>query len=189
MSSKLTELIESSPSGPPQSVPCGSGVLHRMDSPSMAFSGHFNPSQAYDGFMAVKVFDPACTEFLAKGKDFFEHNNPRYSKFHYGYIGKKPCRQTGRQGSNVRRYLWSKKDGPFGKEFPVSEAPTPDATSGPIYSNSEVPISRINNEGVGNQIRRISNSPPNPDAEGSDELDGEEAEVVPSSTGHPIISS
>ncbi|MBW0490833.1 hypothetical protein O181_030548 [Austropuccinia psidii MF-1] len=33
----------------------------------------------------------------------------------------------------MRRYLWSKKDGPFGKELPVSEAPTPDGTSG--YSN------------------------------------------------------
>ncbi|MBW0476796.1 hypothetical protein O181_016511 [Austropuccinia psidii MF-1] len=33
-------------------------------------------------------------------------------------------------GFNVRRYLWSKKDGPFGKEFPVTEGPTLDATSG-----------------------------------------------------------
>ncbi|MBW0567834.1 hypothetical protein O181_107549 [Austropuccinia psidii MF-1] len=96
----------------------------------------------------------------------------------------------------------------------MSEDPTPDATSGysaltgsrkrdvatwtnvggplpvggrPIYSSSEVPISRINNQGVVNQIRRISNSPPNPDAEGSEELDGEEVEVVPHSAGHPVI--
>ncbi|MBW0565720.1 hypothetical protein O181_105435 [Austropuccinia psidii MF-1] len=49
------------------------------------------------------------------------------------------------------------KDGPFGKEFPVSEAPTPDATSG--YSAY---------------------------SEGSDELHGEEVEVIPNSAGHPV---
>ncbi|MBW0497423.1 hypothetical protein O181_037138 [Austropuccinia psidii MF-1] len=128
MSSKLTELTESSPSVLPPSVLCGSGVLSQLDSPSMASSGHFNPSQTYNRYKAVEILDPACTECLAKGKDCFEHYNPRSSKSHYCYIGMKPCRQTGRQVSNVRRYLWSKKDGPCGKEFPVSEAPTPDAT-------------------------------------------------------------
>ncbi|MBW0477861.1 hypothetical protein O181_017576 [Austropuccinia psidii MF-1] len=100
--------------------------------------------------------------------------------------------------------FWSRKDGPFGKEFLVSEAPTPDVTGsrqrdvarwtnvgGPIavggrliYSSSEVPISRINTEGVVKRIRRIADSPPDPDAEGSDELDGEEVEVVPHLVGH-----
>ncbi|MBW0508182.1 hypothetical protein O181_047897 [Austropuccinia psidii MF-1] len=143
----------------------------------------------------------------------FGHYNPRSSKCHYCYIGKKPCHQTGRKVSNLRWYLWSKKYGPFGKELPVSEAPTPDATSGyfastgstkgdvarwtnfggplpvggrPIYSSSEVPISRINNGGMVNPIRRIANSPPVPDSEGMDELDGEKAEVVPISAGPPV---
>ncbi|MBW0496279.1 hypothetical protein O181_035994 [Austropuccinia psidii MF-1] len=35
------------------------------------------------------------------------------------------------------------------------------------------------------QIRQISNSPPDLDAEGSDESDGEEFDVVPNSAGHP----
>ncbi|MBW0552218.1 hypothetical protein O181_091933 [Austropuccinia psidii MF-1] len=39
----------------------------------------------------------------------------------------------------------------------------------PIYSSSEVPISRINTEGVVKRIRQIADSPPDPDAEGSDE--------------------
>ncbi|MBW0542708.1 hypothetical protein O181_082423 [Austropuccinia psidii MF-1] len=168
MSSKLTEITESSPSAPPPSVLCGSGILSRLASPSMASSGSFDPSKTYDGYKAVEILDPACTECLAKGKDFFEHYNLRYSKCHYFYIGKKPFCRNGRQFSNVRRYLWSKKDGPFGKEFPVSQAPTPHETSGysackgmwpdgpmlggplpvggrPIYSSSEVPISSINN--------------------------------------------
>ncbi|MBW0567310.1 hypothetical protein O181_107025 [Austropuccinia psidii MF-1] len=174
MSSKLTELTESFHSAPPPSVLCGSGVLSRLASPSMASFGHFDPSQIYDGYKAVEVLDPACTEFLATGKDCFEHYNPRSSKCHYCYVGNKPCRCIGLQASNFRRYLWSRKGGPFGKEFPVSEAPTADGTSGfshlagygprdvemwtnvggpisvggrPIYSSSEVPISRINTEG------------------------------------------
>ncbi|MBW0546592.1 hypothetical protein O181_086307 [Austropuccinia psidii MF-1] len=179
----------------------------------MASSGHFDPTQIYDGYKAVEVLDPAFTECLVKGKDFFENYNPRSSKFHYCFIGKKPCRCMGKQASNIRRYLWSKKNGPFGKEFPVSEAPTLDGTSEysacrqrdvarwtnvggpipvggrPIYSSSEVPISRINTEGIVKRIRLISNCPPDPDAEGSDELDGEKAEMIPHSAGHSSNSS
>ncbi|MBW0470144.1 hypothetical protein O181_009859 [Austropuccinia psidii MF-1] len=216
MSSKLTELTESSPSAPPPSVLCGSGVFSRLSSPSMASSGHFDPSQTYDGYRAVEVLDPACSECLAKGKDRFQHYNSQSSKCHYCFIGKKPCCHTGALSSNLRGFLWSRKDGPYGKEFSVSEAPTPDGTSGfsqltgsrqrdvarwtnvggqipvsgrPIYSSSEVPIPRINNEGVLKRIRRIADSPADPDAEGSDELDGEEVEVVPHSVGHPSSNS
>ncbi|MBW0566286.1 hypothetical protein O181_106001 [Austropuccinia psidii MF-1] len=130
MSSKLTELTESSPSAPPPSVLCGSGVFSQLSSPSMASSGHFDPSQQYDGYKAVEVLDPACTELLARGKDYFQHYNPRSSKFHYCFIGKRPCRHTGVPTSNVRRYLSSRKDGLFGKELPVSEAPTHDGALG-----------------------------------------------------------
>ncbi|MBW0460852.1 hypothetical protein O181_000567 [Austropuccinia psidii MF-1] len=48
----------------------------------------------------------------------------------------------------------------------------------PIYSSSEVPISRINNKGVVKRIRRISGSRNNPYDEGSDGLNGEEVEVL-----------
>ncbi|MBW0476508.1 hypothetical protein O181_016223 [Austropuccinia psidii MF-1] len=153
MSSKLTELTESSPAAPP----------------------------------------PSC---FAKGKDCFKHYNPRTSKCQYCFKGKKPCHCTRAPSSNVRRFLWSRKDEPFGKEFQVSEAPTPYGISGfsqfggrPIYSGSEVPISRINTEGVVKRIRRIADSPSEPDAEGSDELDGEEFGVVPHSVGHPSSNS
>ncbi|MBW0542423.1 hypothetical protein O181_082138 [Austropuccinia psidii MF-1] len=193
MSSKLTELTESSPSVPPPSALCGSGILSQL-----ASSGHFDPCQTYDGYKEVKVLHPACTEFSAKGRDFFQHFNPKSSKCHFCFVGKSPCCHPGPMASNIRRYFWSKKDGPFGKEFPVSKGPTPDGTSGysdltgsrqrdvarwtnigrpipvggtPIYSISAAPISRINTEGVVTQIGRIADSPPDPDAEGSDELD------------------
>ncbi|MBW0520109.1 hypothetical protein O181_059824 [Austropuccinia psidii MF-1] len=179
---KLTELTESSPSAPPPSVLCGSGVFSRLSSPSMASSGHFDPSQTYDSYKAVE----------------------------------RPCCCARVPTSNVTRYLWSRKDGPFGKEFSAPEAPTPDGTSGyshltgsrqqdlarwtnfggpisaggrPIYSSSEVPISRINTKGVVKRIRRIADSPTDPDAEGSDELDGEEVVVVPHSVDHQSSTS
>ncbi|MBW0558952.1 hypothetical protein O181_098667 [Austropuccinia psidii MF-1] len=183
MSSKLTELTESSPSAPPPSVLCGSGIFSLLSSPSMASSGHFDPSQTYDGYKAVK----------------------------------KPFCHAGALSSNVRRYLLSRKDVPFGKEFPISEAPTPEGTSRfsqltgsrqrdvprwtnvggptllggrPIYSTSEVPISRINSEGVVKRIRRISDSPTDPDAEGSGELDAS-CQVIPSTprTSQPVLAS
>ncbi|MBW0557903.1 hypothetical protein O181_097618 [Austropuccinia psidii MF-1] len=199
MSSKLPELTESSPSALPPSVLCGSGVFSQLSSPSMASSGHFDPSQTYDGFRSLEVLDPACTECLAKGKDCFQHYNPQSSKCHFCFIRKKPCRCTGVTSSNVRRNLWSRKDFPFGQELPISEEPTPDQTSGfsqfggrPIYSISEVPISRTITEGVVKIVKRvirIDDSPTDPDAEGSDELDGEEVQVIPHSVGHPSSNS
>ncbi|MBW0553204.1 hypothetical protein O181_092919 [Austropuccinia psidii MF-1] len=126
MSSKLTELTKSSPSVPPPSVLCGSGILGQLASPwSMASSGNFDPGQIYDGYKAVEVLDPPCTKFFAKGKDCFQNFNPKSSKCYFCFVGKKPCCCPGSAASNIRRYLWSKKDGPFGKELP-----TADATSG-----------------------------------------------------------
>ncbi|MBW0480700.1 hypothetical protein O181_020415 [Austropuccinia psidii MF-1] len=91
MSSKLTELTESSPSVPPPSVLCGSGILSRLGSPwSMASSGHFDPSQAYDCYKAVQSLDSACTECLIKVKECFKHFNTKSSKCHSCFVGKKP---------------------------------------------------------------------------------------------------
>ncbi|MBW0474290.1 hypothetical protein O181_014005 [Austropuccinia psidii MF-1] len=49
----------------------------------------------------------------------------------------------------------------------------------PISYSSEVPISRINSQGVVKRLKRISKSPTDPNSEG-----GEEVEVVPNSIGH-----
>ncbi|MBW0592718.1 hypothetical protein O181_132433 [Austropuccinia psidii MF-1] len=152
MSSKLTELTESSPSAPPPSVLCGSGIFSQLSSPSMSSSGHFDPSQTYDGFREVEVLDPACTECLAE--------------------------VTGSRQRDVAR--WTNVGGPI----PISGKP--------IHYSSEVPISRTNTDGVVKvvrKIRRIADSPSDPDAEGSDELYGEEVEVVPHSVGHPSSNS
>ncbi|MBW0487886.1 hypothetical protein O181_027601 [Austropuccinia psidii MF-1] len=179
MSSKLTELTDSSPFVLPPSVLGGSAILSCFSSPwSMASSGHFDPGQSYDGYKAVEVLDPAFTKFLAKGKDFFQHFNPKSSKCNFCFVGKKPCCCPGSAACNVRRYLWMtgsrKRDV---ARWTNVEGSIP-VGGRPIYSSSEVPISRINTAGVVKRIRRIAYSPPDPNAEGSDELDGEEVEVV-----------
>ncbi|MBW0532593.1 hypothetical protein O181_072308 [Austropuccinia psidii MF-1] len=209
MSSKLTELTESSPSVPPPSLLCGSGVFSQLSSPSMASSGEFDPSQTYNGYKEVEVLDPACTECLASGKDCFQHYNPQSSKCHYCFIGKRPCYCTRVPTSNFRRYLWSRKDRPFGKEFPVPEAPTPDETSGyshcggmwqgglmlegqfQLVVGQYIPAQKSQSptEGVVKKIRRIADPQTDPDAEGSDELDGEEVVVVPHSVENQSSTS
>ncbi|MBW0552205.1 hypothetical protein O181_091920 [Austropuccinia psidii MF-1] len=129
MSSKLTELTQSSPSVPLPSVLCGSGIFSWLGPPwSMTSLGHFDPSQTYDGYKAVEFLVPACTDCLKKVRKCFQHYNPRSSNFHHCFVWKKPCQRPGAPLSGVMWYLWSKKYGPFGKEFPAPEDPTPDVT-------------------------------------------------------------
>ncbi|MBW0577085.1 hypothetical protein O181_116800, partial [Austropuccinia psidii MF-1] len=178
MSSKLTELTESSPSALPPSFLCGSGIFSQLSPPFMASSVHFDPYQTYYGFRAVEVLDPACTECLAKG----------------GIYGVERMGLMGRNSPFLRNLLlmqpqdflnrdvarWTNVGGPI----PIGGRP--------IHYSSEIPISRTNTDGVVKvvkKLRRIVDSPTDPDAEGSDELDGEEVEVVPHSVGHPSSNS
>ena len=86
MSSKLTELTGYSP------VLCGSGVFSQLGSPwSMASLGKFDPHQTYDGYKAVGILDPPCSEFLIKGKECFQNVKHRSSKCNYSFVGKKAC--------------------------------------------------------------------------------------------------
>ncbi|MBW0478061.1 hypothetical protein O181_017776 [Austropuccinia psidii MF-1] len=126
----------------------------------MASSENFDPFQTYDGYKEVELLDPPCSECLIKGKECFQNFNPRSSEFHHSFVGKKPCQCPGVPLLTIKRYLWSKKDGCFGKGFPVSEAHTPDSTSGcSSYS------------------------------EGSNKSDGEEVEVINPLVGHPSRDS
>ncbi|MBW0487097.1 hypothetical protein O181_026812 [Austropuccinia psidii MF-1] len=122
MSSKLTELTESSPSAPPPSVLCGSGILSQL---------------ASRWSMASSV--------------------------------------TGSRKRDVAR--WTNVAG----TIPVGGRS--------IYCSSEVPISRINTEGVVKRIRQIADSHTEPYAEGSDELGVEEVELVHNSIGHQSSTS
>ncbi|MBW0560083.1 hypothetical protein O181_099798 [Austropuccinia psidii MF-1] len=183
MSSKLTELTESSTSVPPPSVLCGSGILSQFSSPSMASFGHFDPTQTYYGYKAVEVLILLVLNVWKWGRIVLKITIPALpnatsallGRNHVFILGSKLKTSGGICGRDVTRCT------NVGGPIPVGGRP--------IYSSSEVPISRINTEGIVKQIRKIVDSPPDPYAEGSDELDGEEVEVAPNSSGNPSNTS
>ncbi|MBW0520826.1 hypothetical protein O181_060541 [Austropuccinia psidii MF-1] len=88
----------------------------------------------------------------------------------------------------VRRGLWQRDVARWtnvGGPIPVGGRP--------IYFSSEVPISRINTEGVVKGIKKISDSPADPDAEGSEEplANRFQRQVIPSTprTFQPVLAS
>ncbi|MBW0586808.1 hypothetical protein O181_126523 [Austropuccinia psidii MF-1] len=90
MSFKLTELTESSPYALPPSVLCGSGVFSQLSSPSMASSGHFDPSQTYDGYREVEILDPACTSSEEIAAKFAWYEDELINDFQreFDYLGR-----------------------------------------------------------------------------------------------------
>ncbi|MBW0574056.1 hypothetical protein O181_113771 [Austropuccinia psidii MF-1] len=118
--SQLTELTEYSPSLPPPSVLSGSEILSQLGSPwSRASSGNFDPHQSYYGYKAIEILDTPFSEFLIEGVPL----------------------------STIKRYFGRKKDGPFGKDFPVCEDPTSDCNSG--YSSYAEGIDVLDSEEAG----------------------------------------
>ncbi|MBW0528231.1 hypothetical protein O181_067946 [Austropuccinia psidii MF-1] len=155
----------------------------------MASSGHFDPSQTYYGYKEVNSFDPTCTECLRKGKQRFQPYNSLPSKWHHCFVGKKLCQHPGAPISELRLYWYmtSSRQRDVARWTNVG-GPIP-ICGRPIYSSSEIIVTRINSQSFVKRMRRIANSPTNPNAEVSDKLDGEEVEVVPKSIGHQSTTS
>ncbi|MBW0478706.1 hypothetical protein O181_018421 [Austropuccinia psidii MF-1] len=176
----------------------------------MASSGHFDPDRTYDGYKAVEVLDPACTKCWKKERIVFNIKIQGLQSVTVAFLGRSHVvvldrwLPTSEGIYGVRKMGLLGKSSQFLRPLPLMEpqgipirdvarwtnagGPIP-AGGRPIYSSSEVPISRINTEGVVKQIRQISNSLPDPDAEVSDELDGEELEVIHNSVGHQSATS
>ncbi|MBW0471471.1 hypothetical protein O181_011186 [Austropuccinia psidii MF-1] len=177
MSSKLTEPTESSPSALPPSFLCVSGIFSQLSSPSMASSGHFDPSQTYDGYKAVEVLDTSCTECLARGHVAVPGCQLLMSGGIYG-VGKMGLLGNSSQflrhlllmelqgipilsswntlikiGTDILHVVTGSRQRDVARWTNVG-GPIP-IGGRPIYSSSEVAISRINTEGVVKRIRRI----------------------------------
>ncbi|MBW0575407.1 hypothetical protein O181_115122 [Austropuccinia psidii MF-1] len=192
VSSKLTELTESSPSAPPPSVLHGSGILSRFSSPSMASSGHFDPTKTYDGYKAVEVLDPACTEFLANGKDCLNITIPDLQNATTALLERSHASILGSKLQTSGGICGVRKMGLLEKSSQCLRPLLLMVLQGILLPNIiqlKGSNFRINTEGIVNRIRQIADSPPDLDAEGSHELDGEEAGVVPNSAGHPSNTS
>ncbi|MBW0563321.1 hypothetical protein O181_103036 [Austropuccinia psidii MF-1] len=173
MSSKLTKLTESSTSVPPPSVLCSSHMFSQLSSPwSMALSGHFDPSQTYDRYKSVEFLDPACTECLKK-------ENSASSLIIPGILSAITV-LLGRNLVNIHGFQFPMSGGICGARRMVLLGQTSQLLR-------LLPLMVL--QGIPARIRRTSNSPIDPNAEGSDELDGEEAEAAPNSIGHQSSTS
>ncbi|MBW0509687.1 hypothetical protein O181_049402 [Austropuccinia psidii MF-1] len=199
MSSKLTELTESSPSALPPSVLCGlASSVNCLHPPWLLLDILILPKHMKATMqlrplilLVLRFWQGARISFNTKILDLQSAITVILERGHVVIPG---CQLL----------------------IPVPEEPTPDGTSGyshltvsrkrdvarwtnvggpipvfgrPIYSSSEVQISRINTEGVVKRIRRISDSPTDPDAEGSDDLAGGEFVVVPHSKFPTVLAS
>ncbi|MBW0482467.1 hypothetical protein O181_022182 [Austropuccinia psidii MF-1] len=107
-----------------------------------------------------------------KRKQCLWNFNPSPSKCTYCFFGKAPCPHPTVPLSTIERCSWRKKDGPFGKEFPVPEAPTPDDTLG--YSS--FPCSVPPPKPISHTSRTILASPMKPS-------------LIPKSRPSPVLTS
>ncbi|MBW0520817.1 hypothetical protein O181_060532 [Austropuccinia psidii MF-1] len=152
----------------------------------MSSSGHFDPTQTYDGYKAVEVFDSACTECLAKGKDFLNITIPDLQNFTTAILGRSHAAVLGSKLQTSEGIYGVRKMGLLEKSSQFLRLLLLMVPQGILLV---IPISRTNTEGIVKRIIQTANSSPDPDAEGSNELDGEEFEVIPHSSCHPSNSS
>ncbi|MBW0508514.1 hypothetical protein O181_048229 [Austropuccinia psidii MF-1] len=189
MSSKLTELTESSPSVPPPSALCGSAilttrrlkflvllVLNVWPREKIAFRNSTHNLKSVTSVLLGRSHVVILGQRLPTSEGTFELKR-------MGHLGRSSQFQRAQLPILLQDILirdverWTN----VGVSIPVGGRP--------IYCSSAVPISRINTEGVVKIIRRFADSPADPDAEGSDELDGEEVKVVNNLVGHQSSTS
>ncbi|MBW0476079.1 hypothetical protein O181_015794 [Austropuccinia psidii MF-1] len=184
ISSKLTSICDSDHSDSPLSVLYGACVfdkLRELSEESMVPTEIWDINRTYKVFKSVRVIEPPRIDCWQKGVPCVESAIARSTRCQLCNIGKGNCSQANHNLPDNPRTLWSsiKKGGRFGLEAPVDEPPTSDSTSG--HSNSpEVPILVTRKDGrVGKLKRNLVVQDENyTDAEGSDELEGEELEMT-----------
>ncbi|MBW0470591.1 hypothetical protein O181_010306, partial [Austropuccinia psidii MF-1] len=183
----------------PPSVLCDSCVLSQLASRSMASSGNFDPSQTYDGYKAVEALDPACYECLAKGKDCFhitilDLQSVTIVSLERSHVVVLGCKLQMSGGlDRVERM------GLFEKSFQFLRHLLLMALQGFLIVSSLSILIEFGTDIIdlvtGSRQRDVARwtnvrGPiPVGDAEGSDELDGEEVEVVPHLVGHQSSTS
>ncbi|MBW0473315.1 hypothetical protein O181_013030 [Austropuccinia psidii MF-1] len=189
MSSKLTSICDSNHSDSPPSVLYGAGFfdnLREISEEIMACTEIYEINKTYNGFKYVRAIEPPCINCWKKGVPCVESATARSTRCKFCSLGKRNCSQANHNFPGNPRTLWSiiKKGGRFALEAPVDEPPTSDATSGhsncnPIGVAPEVPILVTRKDGRLGKLKRylVVQDDNDSDAEGSDELDGEELEM------------
>ncbi|MBW0546667.1 hypothetical protein O181_086382 [Austropuccinia psidii MF-1] len=181
MSSKLTSTFESDHSDSLPSVLYGSGVfdnLRELFEEIMAPTQIWDINKTYNDLKSVRVIEPPCINCWKKGVPCVESVTARSTRCQFCNLGKRNCSQANYNFPDNTRRLWTsiKKGGRFGLEAPVDEPPNSDATSG--HSNSPTLVTR--KDGRLGKLKRnlVVQDENDTDAEGSDEIDGEELEIT-----------
>ncbi|MBW0514463.1 hypothetical protein O181_054178 [Austropuccinia psidii MF-1] len=188
MSSRLTSLWDSNYSDSPPSVLYGTGVsdnLRELSEESMAPTEIYDITRNYNGFKSVRVIEPPCTNSkysfpdnprrlgssIKKGGRFGLEapvDEPRTSDATSGHYNLTGSRMRVVQQWNNTRSSWANIGGyihPQGN--PIGVAP-------------EVPILVTRKDGRLGKLKRnlVVQDEIDTDAEGSDEIDGEELEMT-----------
>ncbi|MBW0527153.1 hypothetical protein O181_066868 [Austropuccinia psidii MF-1] len=141
----------------------------------------------YNGFKSVRVIEPPGINCWKKGVPCVESATARSTRCQFCNLGKRNCSQANHNFPYNPRILRSsiKKGGIFWLEAPVDEPPTSDATSGhsncnPIGVAPEAPILVTRKDGILGKLKRnlVVQDENDTDAEGSDEIDGEELDIT-----------
>ncbi|MBW0511053.1 hypothetical protein O181_050768 [Austropuccinia psidii MF-1] len=184
MSSKLTSICDSNHSDSPTSVLYGAGVFDNLregSEDSMAPTEIYYINKNYNGFESVRVIEPPCISCWKKGVPCVESATARSTRCQFCNLGKRNCSQDNHNFPDNPRRVWSsiKKGGRFGLEAPVDEPPTSDSTSG-HFNSPEVPPLFTRKHGRLGKLKRnlVVQDENDTDAEGSDEIDGEELEMT-----------
>ncbi|MBW0471125.1 hypothetical protein O181_010840 [Austropuccinia psidii MF-1] len=198
MSSKLTSICDSNHSDSLPSLLYGAGVFDRfreLSEESMAPKEIYDINKTYDGFKYFRVIKPPCINCWKKGVPCVEYATSRSTRGQFCNLWKGNCSQANHSFPDNPRRLWRriKKGGRFVLEALVDEPPTSDSTSG--HSNltgsrmrgvqkwsrtNKVPILVTRKEGRLGKLKRnfVVQDENDTDAEGSDELYGEELEIT-----------
>ncbi|MBW0540438.1 hypothetical protein O181_080153, partial [Austropuccinia psidii MF-1] len=182
MSSKLTELTESFPSAPPPSVLHGSGILGQFFHHQWLLLVIIIPPKFMTVTRKLRFLILLVLNVWQREKNFLNITIPDLQNAttvslggsHAVKLGSKI--QTSGGTCEVRRMGLLEKSSQSLRllllialqGILLRNVSRWTNIGGPRFSSSEVPISRINTEGIVKRIRQIANSPPDPDAAGSD---------------------
>ncbi|MBW0535994.1 hypothetical protein O181_075709 [Austropuccinia psidii MF-1] len=193
MSSKLTSICDSDHSDSLPSVLYGSGVfdsLREISEDSMAPTEIWDSNKTYNGFKSVRVIEPPCINCWKKGANHNFPDNPRglWSSIKKGGrfgleapVDEPPTSDASSGHSNLTGYTmrgvqqWSNTSSSWAN---TGEPIHPQGN--PIGVAPEVPILVTRKDGRLGKLKRnlVVQDENDTDAEGSDELDGEELEIT-----------
>ncbi|MBW0587569.1 hypothetical protein O181_127284 [Austropuccinia psidii MF-1] len=149
----------------------------------MAPTEIYDTDKTYDGFKFVRFIELPCINFQKNGVPCVESATSRSTRCQFCNLAKTNFSQANHRLADNPKSLWIRirKGGRFALEAAVDELPTSDTTSG--HSNFELndlPILVTRKHGKLGKFKRnlVVQDEIDTDAQGSEEIDGEELEIT-----------